>query len=173
MQNKRGQFYLIAAVIIISLVIGFAVLRNVAKEEKETTKVYDIREEFEIETSYVYDYGIFTDDPTNFIDTWLTAYTDYAQTQEAEEWVIIYGTSEDLTRVDLSRTEPIGSEILETSVVTRELKSDESKLISQIDGEVTVQTGEDNEDEYKFDLKEGENFYIIVKSGEYVSRSAS
>ena len=52
--NKRGQLYLIAALIIVFVIIGFFSLGNYAKKQKTDVKIYDIAKELEIETGNVY-----------------------------------------------------------------------------------------------------------------------
>jgi hypothetical protein len=55
--NKRGQFYLIAAIVIVSLIAGFFTVTNYTKQE-ESTRVYDLSEELGIEGNQVLDYGL-------------------------------------------------------------------------------------------------------------------
>ncbi len=50
--NKRGQFYLIAAIIIIAILVGFVAILNYAKKS-ETLFLEDIADELEIETQKV------------------------------------------------------------------------------------------------------------------------
>ena len=58
MKQKRGQFYLVAAIVIISLIVGFSVVSNYATN-KEVVKLYDLKEELGIESANVLKYGTY------------------------------------------------------------------------------------------------------------------
>jgi len=57
--QKRGQFYLIAAAILIVIIIGLISVSNKATTSPKPTKFYDLSKDYEIETSRVIDYGIY------------------------------------------------------------------------------------------------------------------
>ena len=60
MRNKRGQFYLIAAIVIIAIVVGFATLSNFFNRGVvDEKKVYFLSKELDIEGAYVIDYSVF------------------------------------------------------------------------------------------------------------------
>ena len=54
MRQKRGQFYLIAALVIIAVIIGYAGISNYL-EKKESIKLYNLGEELGIESENVLD----------------------------------------------------------------------------------------------------------------------
>ena len=56
--NKRGQFYLVAAMVIIVLIVGFAAVQNYTKKSR-TIKLIDLKEELGIESGKVLDFGTF------------------------------------------------------------------------------------------------------------------
>ena len=58
---KKGQFYLIAAIIIIGLLISFITIFNYAKTE-ENVIVNDLENELKIENQKVLSYGFFSED---------------------------------------------------------------------------------------------------------------
>ena len=57
--DKRGQFFLIAAVVIIGLIIGLSVVYNSVKAPKEDSQVYDLSKEIDYESAQVIDHGTF------------------------------------------------------------------------------------------------------------------
>ncbi len=59
-KNKRGQFYLIAAIIVAGLVIGLVGVQN-SSQRLESTKVFDVEEELSFESQKVIEYAIDTD----------------------------------------------------------------------------------------------------------------
>ena len=59
--NGRGQFFLLAAVIISVVVISFGVSSNVAKGNREPEDFYDFSYEMKREVGAVIDYEIYSD----------------------------------------------------------------------------------------------------------------
>ena len=55
-KNCRGQFYLVAGMIIISIIIGLVAIANYI-EKSQTMIVNDLKEELKIETQKVIEYG--------------------------------------------------------------------------------------------------------------------
>ena len=58
--NRKGQFFLIAAVVIISVLISVVTVSNFTSK-KEVSKFYDLGEELEIESQQVLDYGTYSE----------------------------------------------------------------------------------------------------------------
>jgi hypothetical protein len=58
--KKGGQFYLIAALVIVVLLVGFIGLTNYTKVEKESS-LTELQKELETEIAYTLDYGSATD----------------------------------------------------------------------------------------------------------------
>ena len=52
MMNKEGQFYLLIAIIIATAIIAFASITNYI-DNKSPAKLYDLKEDLEIESAYV------------------------------------------------------------------------------------------------------------------------
>jgi len=177
MEDKRGQFYLIAAVIIVGLVIGFAALRNRVMEERGFTKVYDLGDELNIETANVYDYGIFdeTRNPDELIQSWREKYSVYAQGKIAGTWILIYGDGDAQNlegwKFDKStasgRIDLVG--ITEYNVESKEIEpTDVTNLLEYSEDSVKFTLGEF---EHEFPLKSGENFFFIIESGGFTAES--
>lgn len=55
MKQKRGQFYFIAAMIIILIIVGFVTIANVSSST-EDNELRDIQSKLNIETEYLFDY---------------------------------------------------------------------------------------------------------------------
>ncbi len=60
MKNKRGQFFIIAAIIIITVIISIVTVSNYS-QPKQTTKLYDLGQELGIESQQVLDYGTYNE----------------------------------------------------------------------------------------------------------------
>ena len=59
--NKRGQFYLVAAIIIVFVLAGIASLKSYAIVKPEPRLIRDLGSELSEETSRIVDHGIYTD----------------------------------------------------------------------------------------------------------------
>src|SRR3989338_965559 len=96
--QKRGQFYLVAAIIIISLIVGFAVVSNYAKK-KAVIKLYDLKQELGIESGSVLDYGTYNkynkEAMKNLLQDFIEEYVQY--TGEGKNLYFIFGNSEEIT----------------------------------------------------------------------------
>jgi len=178
-RGNRGQFYLLAAIIIIGLILGFAAVTNyVRRGGFEREKVYDLSEELGFEGGRVIDYGVFNSEDLIGEDGKLREftrlYTDYAG--EGRNMYFVFGTTkavvvtayEEVVTGEISVNigggdivQPIDERIY-TQIVFKKPKTNKIKVeISGID--------------YTFDLKPGENFYFIISQeiGEevFVARS--
>lgn len=166
MRNKRGQFYLIAAIIIIAVLFGVAALTNYARTSEKSIKIYDLGDELGIETGYVYDYGTYNTgdiELEDLIQNWTDDYFNYTLSQEViEDFVFVYGNKEDVRAVTFFTTE-VGEISIGSSIIPIEKR--EKKSISDVnvaDNKVIVKV---NDLRYEFELKEGENFFFILSSG--------
>ena len=144
MKQKRGQFYLIAALVIISIIIGFAAVSNYL-QQKESIKLYNLGEELGIESENVLDFGTYNEfDETqmeNLLKDFIETYADYIE--EGIEIYFIFGNPDKITVIGYRELE----EVPFISVYTPS------------DTEVIVTI---NSVEYIFKLKKGENFYFVI-----------
>ena len=177
MGRKRGQYYLISAIVIIMILIGYAVISNYSKIIRYT-KTYDLAEELEIESANVLDYGIYNEDieidqMKNLLEGFIEAFSNIG---EVEELYFIFGNAEEivfmgyqqlqdeiLIKVAIDEEDYHPLQIGKQNVTSYPLKGEEDIE------EVKVMVGED---EYEFELEEGENFYFIlsqvIEGEEYV-----
>ena len=155
--NKRGQMYLIAAVIIVTIVLGFAAISNYSRT-KSTIRLYNLKEDLEIASENVLEYGIYNEyddqDMQLLIENFIQLYTEYIG--EGIEIYFVYGNRDKIyvtTYSELSSINVGDETILITSgeLTTQEFIPTGNKVVVQIDGV-----------EYEFNLKSGENFYFII-----------
>jgi len=164
MKNKKGQFYIIAAIIIISVLIGIFVVGNYAKTKKDRGKIYDLGEELDVETGYVYDYGVYNGtNISNLVERWANIYYNYTQNL-AEDWVFIYGNEKNATVLYFTKNDSGCIQLVGFSEVCMERTIKGKGYVSGKEIEIIF-----NELPYKFELKEGENFFFVIRRGEYVA----
>lgn len=147
--DKQGQFYLVAAIVIAGILIGSISVINYSQKGKSVL-VDEMKEELQIETQNVLDYGERNSVPGQ-IRSFGQNYSDYRK--EADIY-FIYGENSSLEAYKYSG----GSEEDFSSNIA--IESDKIKFSLE-------------NDVYEFNLEEGENFYFIIsqkiKGDEYVS----
>ena len=166
-ETKRGQYYLISAIVIIMVLIGYAVISNYSKIIGYT-KTYDLAEELEIESANVLEYGTYNEDigieqMQNLLEGFIEAYSEIG---EIEELYFVFGNAELIVFM--------GYQQLQEEILIKVGVDEEEYHPLQI-GKKKVEhkalTGEEEikkvkvviiKDEYEFDLEEGENFYFIL-----------
>ncbi len=168
MKSDKGQFYIIVAVIIISVIAGFAVVQNYAKTGGQEKRIYDLGEELNFETGKVYDYGVYNEEKTgNLTQNWVESYHEYTKGQESvEDWVFVYGNTEELTATTFS-TETTGAVGLGDSFIkiNKEKMFNKTFSVKGNKNKVEIDFGS----KYEFDLKEGENFFFVIRKQGKVS----
>src|SRR3989344_7030414 len=76
--SKRGQFFLMAAIIIAGILFGITSITNVARGGSEQRAFYDLSEEVNFETKRVLDYGVYNEkDLDSLLKGFLVEYADY------------------------------------------------------------------------------------------------
>ncbi len=157
MKNKRGQFYLIASFIIISLLIGFVSVKNYS--QTAPVKIYDISEELNIESAQVIEYGIVQDvQVSDLLGDFSQKYSDYTG-KELDELYFVYGDSEEVVIVTYKEvsTGSISLGNYKTEIATSKTEVSRSSNPGQ-----KVEISLDNK-KYDFELKQGQNFYYIIQ----------
>ena len=98
-KNKKAQYYLLAAAVIIAVLIGVSFVTNYAITRKKPIKFYDLGDELKEECARIIDYGIYnelnvTDLINDFVQEDLIKYV--GQKEMDIELVFIYGEKENI-----------------------------------------------------------------------------
>jgi len=97
MRGRGGQFYLVAAIVIITILIGFSVVSNYSRN-KEVVKLYDLKQELNIETAKVLEYGTYrTENADELLSDFAENYAAY--TGEGKNMYFFFGNFEKITAV--------------------------------------------------------------------------
>lgn len=191
MRNKRGQFYLLVAIIVIAVVLGFAAMANSSKKTTNL-KIYDLGEELGIESGEVLDFGTYKQYDSAEMDKLLTNFSQlYGQyAGEGKEIYFIYGnesgtsliSSADITTGVISESIP-GSTTVSMSLSEKayqkagaEMSPGQPSSGSDPSNNLPINTPGGSsvyiesskvkvrlgDAEYEFDLEEGQNFYFIL-----------
>ncbi|MCU0642309.1 MAG: hypothetical protein MUF61_01890 [archaeon] len=166
--NKRGQFFLIAALVIIGIVLGMStVYVSTRMALKADNSVYDLSEEIDYESNQVIGYGVVKSLPSKTIGDALTNLSKYySATNPDKDLVIVYGNEDEINGLfyeeestNLPALSTGGSDVREVNFYRRSVPATGS--INSTTGKIQIDFGRGNR--YEFDLNPGENFYIVLK----------
>ena len=166
MRNKRGQFYLIAAVIVIAMILGFVAISNQSKK-KEFTKFYDLGEELGIEAEAVLDYGIYNNE--NMKELLINFTKTYSNYTEIENLYFIFGDGAGITVAAYRKSTP-AIILVDVGGGDQELIIFNGTYVNESytpSGNGNVVNLTINEIKHEFELKQGQNFYFITSYGDY------
>jgi hypothetical protein len=146
MRCKKGQFYLITAILIIVLVVASATIYNYSRKKNSST-VYDLGEELGIESQNILDSGTFDslneEGKNSLLENFILDYVAYAG--EGKHLYFIFGDKANLQTISYDGLVASG-EALE---LTYSLSG--NKVSVEVDSVV-----------YEFDLADGHGFYFVV-----------
>lgn len=151
--NKRGQFYLIAAIIIVGLIIGFGTNYNSVKTEKNDKSAEDLMNEMQYELSQVIDSSVYQQIYPQELQLRLNSTLDaYSYNYPEVEFIFIFGDESQI-----------------------QSKSAYNRYYSLVDGQRVITSAKtevfgnqtlvslSTSDKYAFPLKQ-QNLYLIVKT---------
>jgi len=162
MRGKRGQFYIIAAVIIAIIILSITGLTNYVTVKEEPASFYDLGTNFGQEGPVVVNYGVYNSLViSDVVKRFTDAYSDYMALTGEQEFnlVVIYGNNRQATKTTYTRastgevetdlgTIPVSNAI---TSVTEPIPTGQSSI------DVRIQ-----EKDYNFKLKENENFLFVM-----------
>src|SRR3989304_1022169 len=103
--GKRGQFYLVAAIVLAAVIIGISAVSNYAKREKNTG-LYDLREEIRIESEKTIDYGTKSNfnraQMTSLYSNFVNNYTSY-EGSTGKNLYFLYGDRSNISLSGIQR----------------------------------------------------------------------
>ena len=170
--GKRGQFYLIAAIILATIIIGISVVVNYSKKQ-DSGNLENLKEELQIESENVLDYGAYNGFDDVQMKTLLTDFSkNYINSKGKDKNLyFIFGDSVSLTVVSSQSSEEtarinVGEGIVDLIITQEGVSfSPSGNQISLIINDFT----------HNFKLEEGENFYFLISQeiggGVYVTKN--
>ena len=143
-KNRKGQFYLIAAILIVVLIAASATIYNYSRKKSSAT-LYDLGEELGIEGQNIIDYGTAATLDTDGINTLLVNFfQDYANyAGKDKNLYFLYGDSSAMYVKAYEELDDVSGEYPPNV--------DGGKVSITVDSFV-----------YQFDLEAGHNFYFVV-----------
>jgi len=172
--NKRGQFYLIAAILILIIVAGIIDVKTYVTVSPQPRGIQNIGSELKEESFRVVDYGIYNNQNlTQLLDNFTNSYAPYFlhKTNNANI-IFIYGNKTNLTSVNFynastgSVSASFHGSILSWGTYQDVVNRTQIKTSALAGNKVNVTIFNK---EYSFDLKDNEMFYFVIvqeKEGE-------
>lgn len=97
--NKKSQYYLVAAVIIVAIILGASVVTNYIVTIEKPIRFYDLSDELKEESARLVEYGIYNElDIVELVEDFTQNYfIKYAEQKEKDiDFVFIYGNKKDI-----------------------------------------------------------------------------
>ncbi len=173
-REKKAQFYIIAALVIAALVIGFVSLRNYSIKGGEESAVYDLGKELGIESGEVIDFGVATGaDINEKVSEFAEDYVTYSQGKiEKERWYFVYSDGVGKPNIIVFDDELIGNveggvggvnmQTLQNMHVNRGQRELEDEDIDN-EGNRVYKFKIKDEDEKEIKLNQGQSFYFLIR----------
>jgi hypothetical protein len=164
--NKRGQFFLLAAIVIIGVIMGLRAIYTNVETPPEDSSIYDLSEEIHYESGAVIDSGVFFAFNENERNRRIENLTDYyAAANLGTDFIIVYGDRDKLWAVfyTTQNTGSVGLTLGSGSAnynVTTQRRFNATFVPAQGDNSVTIVLDEVS---YTFDLSPGQTFFIVLK----------
>lgn len=182
MKQKKGQFFILAAVILVSLLAGIFLYKNQVFLQ-ESGSIESLKQEVAGETGTVIDYGLYNnqDKLENFIEQM----SGNLLTRSSPNLIFFYGGSTELKILNLGNETiyyNINDDARSCNAIPRELSGDvglggfgvglsislsdfeERNLICTVDiNSLASLSFTINEISYEIPLESGKNFYFVIK----------
>ncbi len=186
MKNKKGQFFILAAVIISVILVGIVTTRNYISVREEPRRFFDLSEEIKSEAGEVIDFGVFqnvgADELKNLSEDFIVnVEEDFYANNPDNEFIFVYGDDEGFRVLNLAKESliidkdkiPGGNRQLKSEISDRILNArisvpgsfrnyNNEKWKKEISGkeEVTIKF---NNQLYDFSLGKNQRFYLIMR----------
>ncbi len=156
--KKRGQLYLLAAIVLVTVIVGFIAISNYSKIS--SVQIHDLGKELEIEGGKVLDYGIYNGlDTATLLEEFIE---DYSQYREMDELYFVSGNTGELIVTGYQKLSG-KSIVVNVGEDDSPMNFDSQTALSETfvpSGNKAILTV--NDEDYEFNLGAGENFYFIM-----------
>lgn len=165
--KNRGQFFLIASFVVIIVMSGFATLYVKAQFNKDDQATYDLSKELFQEGAQVIDHGVFNALSQAELEKNIINISNfYSASDPDREIIIVYGNESKIEALQYEKESygSVGLSAGNDNGAGQEIKRKTIKKLENIpiSGQtITIKVNE--KDQYKFELKKGQNLFIILK----------
>ncbi len=171
-RGKKGQFYLVAAVIIAIVIFSLATVSNYAKPRERKTIVFDLGDALNFEAGKTIAYTQMEDKDTwSVIEDFVQIVMNSSDSQSIESWFIVYGDPSNITVLTFVNVD-VGGVTINTGAGAVGLKVSKrvlNKISVNYNDAVNITFSNIT---YNFDMTRGNNFAFLIKEENYVSSSS-
>ena len=166
--NRKAQFYIVAAIIIVGVIISLATITNYAVMKKEPVKFYDLSEELSEESYRTSEYILVNDEDFNKIMEDFTNETSKYIKGDVDGFAVLRGDESGATLEFFSKEETGGVSLTygSGSIVTvsgeKKIVKGKEEFLSGVNNVIVDLLGNN----YELNLKEGQNFIFIITKKE-------
>ena len=158
--NKKGQFFLIGALVIAAILLSIGIIYNQAKIQAPDTKATDLSKDSNFEGSKVIDSGVYnslTNDQILYNLQSLAA--NYSVSNPDSQFVIVFGNA---THATIANYTASTAGYVHVGLAGDRISTSAQDIIptSPDQGSINLNVSGNN---YNFDLRGGQNFYILVR----------
>src|SRR3989344_4359979 len=160
--SKRGQFYLVTAVVLAAVIIGISAISNYSKKEK-SPGLEELKEEIRIESEKTLDYGVNNGFNSTQIYWLMQNFTNYYVNYEGrngKDIYFIFGNANNITVSGYQEEDKTISVSSGSSQAT--ITQTKGSFTGGIDPAGTNVAISIDGDAYSFNLSAAENFYFII-----------
>ena len=164
--QKRGQFFLIAALVITGIVLSLAAVYNYTIVKQEDKQFYDLSSEIGLESGSILNYGVYNSQDLGLLIENFTNIYSQSFGEGNQTLIFLYG-DKTIVKYVIYQTSPTGSIGIgtggSTSLIPVEGKEIKSGTANIQGNQVTVELDGKT---YEFELKEGQNFLFVIQKEE-------
>ena len=168
--KKRGQFYLISAIILATIIVSLIVITNYSKKD-DYTELENLKDEIQIESAKVIDSGINNQLAQPTMNQRVQDFTQqYINSQSRDKNLyFVFGEDDNIT-LNGYQNEP--HDVFLDSIQVTSASGSPGAFLGTIDPATSDVNLTIDENSYIFTLKNGENFYFLIskqaRGGDYV-----
>ena len=164
--NKKGQFFLIAALIIIGILISLRVVYNVAQGPPEDTQTYDLSEEIKFEGAQVIDNGIFTAKDQTEINSKVEFLTNhYFELGTQDDLIIVVGDEREANIIYYTHktTGFVGIGLGSQPITLTQTEQTKLTATESVSPGTPIELTFQGQNLGTFNIKKGQTFYLVLK----------
>lgn len=171
LMNKKGQVFLVAAIIIVGLIFGASRTLNYVSAGSSQESFYDLTDELDFEIKEVLDYGILND-PSNVGNVALDLLNKYTENIVKEEVIFVFKNANgDVKAIHYDVSQSLNLVVLNVGGNSIQIPIQHTSASVLTNAEVTRPTNEIvnvkiNDIVYNFKLREGQGIYFVIIKGD-------
>lgn len=163
--NKRGQVFLMAALIIAGILISVVRISNQSTTLDEPEAFFDLSDEISFETKRVLDYGVINAEP-NISELASQLLSNYSENIGSQDVAFVYGNAVTGVYAYYYETvQVVAATILGGTFIPIEIASGK-EIEAQYSSTANTATIRIDGVDYTFNLKPGQNFYFVLAKDE-------